>query len=219
MNTTINAARQVYVIIDGVECGPYDHEAFAQNLRNGVHGADCIWRFTDSAEYQGIKDVPVEDLAQAIPPPLPKKPKSIFPAVFVISICVFAIVVAVGVIGLFAFSYAKADHDMKERAAIQREVQKQMDVFLNSGASAPKLSHDRGNRFVIEGTVTNSTGRLLALVSVEFSIFDLNGNRIKSASGSIDRLEPFEVWSYKIPVYHDGDGISCSLKQLDAIPQ
>lgn len=218
MNTTTKAEREVFVIMDGVERGPYTVSSFVQSVRDGTHGAECIWRFADGPEYKGINDVPFEEMDQPIPVPSPKKPKSISTGVLVLAFCVFTIAVVAGVIGVFALAHAKANQELSERAAIQQEVQQQTVAFLNSSASAPRFSAAGRNRYLIEGSITNSTGRSLALVSVEFSIFDSNGNRIQSATDSVGSFEPFEVWAYKIPVHHDGGGLQCSLKQIEVIP-
>ncbi|TXH19260.1 MAG: hypothetical protein E6R03_00850 [Hyphomicrobiaceae bacterium] len=71
MNTTANAGKEVFVIMDGVESGPFTVESFAQNVRNGIHGADCIWRFADDAEYKSIDEIPTVSPSTAPPPPLP----------------------------------------------------------------------------------------------------------------------------------------------------
>lgn len=69
----------------------------------------------------------------------------------------------------------------------------------------------------VQGTIKNNSQFAYSYVSVEFTLYDRQGNQVGTASDNATNLEPYRTWKYKAPIFEDS-ATKFRFVKIEAIP-
>lgn len=100
------------------------------------------------------------------------------------------------------------------------EVQTDGTILLNKGkftvSSELKSYYDVDSEtFYVEGILTNNTKKIYYDVTLNFAIYDLDGNILGNAYASLDRIDKTESWKFKASYYEIDATDAVSYKLID----
>ena len=100
------------------------------------------------------------------------------------------------------------------------EVQTDGTILLNKGkftvSSELKSYYDVDSEtFYVEGILTNNTKKTYYDVTLNFAIYDLDGNILGNAYASLDRIDKTESWKFKSSYYEIDATDAVSYKLID----
>lgn len=67
----------------------------------------------------------------------------------------------------------------------------------------------------IEGTARNNTDRTLTFVSLNFTLYDADGQPIGGSSDIFENLGPNDIWNFKAVVYAE-DAVTAKVTKVEA---
>lgn len=119
MNTTTKAEREVFVIMDGVERGPFPLTDLHRDAMNGTPAAEDLWRFTSDQGYRSVSELVQRGPESFVPPSLPKRKQShLGPPIALIAFFmgIIGVFLAVGVLILVGAIHFKKQFDQYHEA-------------------------------------------------------------------------------------------------------